>query len=87
MNRGDIVHVNLDPIEGREQAGARYVLVVSTKSFNVLGTPLICPITQGVVLCNQPRVLDLQARNARFIEKVPDFNMDEVLSKLSVILE
>ena len=82
MNRGDIVHVNLDPIEGREQAGSRYVLVVSTKSFNVLGTPLICPITQGgnfardagfavslngactrtqaVVLCNQPRVLDLQ---------------------------
>ena len=109
MNRGDIVHVNLDPIEGREQAGARYALVVSTKSFNVLGTPLICPITQGgnfarhagfavslsgactrtqgVVLCNQPRVLDLQARNARFIEKVPDFIMDEVLSKLSAILE
>ena len=109
MDRGEIFHVNLDPIEGREQAGSRYVLVVSTKSFNVLGTPLICPITQGgnfarhvgfavslsgagtmiqgVILCNQPRVLDLQVRKARFIEKAPDFIMDEVLSKLSTILE
>ena len=109
MDRGDIFHVNLDPIEGREQAGARYVLVVSTKSFNALGTPLICPITQGgnfarhagfavslsgagtmtqgVILCNQPRVLDLQTRKARFIENAPDFIMDEVLSKLSTIIE
>ena len=47
MDRGDIFHVNLDPIVGREQAGARYVLIVSTKAFNILGTPLICPITQG----------------------------------------
>lgn len=109
MDRGDIFHVNLDPIEGREQAGSRYVLVASTKAFNVLGTPLICPVTQGgnfarhagfavslsgagtmtqgVVLCNQPRVLDLQARKARFIEKAPDFIVDEVLSKLSTIIE
>ena len=101
MDRGDIFHVKLDPIEGREQTGARYVLVVSAKSFNVLGTPLICPIThggnfarhagfavslsgagtitQGVVLCNQPRVLDLQARKGRFIEKAPEFILDEVL--------
>jgi len=32
-------------------------------------------------LCNQPRVLDLQARKARFIEKIPDFIIDEVLAK------
>ena len=42
---------------------------------------------QGVVLCNQPRVLDLQARKARFIEKAPDFIMDEVLAKLSTLIE
>ena len=109
MNRGDIFHVNLDPIQGREQAGARYVLIVYTRSFNLLGTPLVCPITQGgnfarhagfavslagagtvtqgTVLCNQPRVLDLQARHARFIEKAPDFIIDEVLSRLSTIIE
>jgi mRNA-degrading endonuclease toxin of MazEF toxin-antitoxin module len=75
----------------------------------VLGTPLVCPITQGgnfarhagfavslsgagmqtqgVVLCNQPRVLDLQARKARFIESVPDFIIDEVLAKLATLIE
>ena len=43
--------------------------------------------TQGVVLCNQPRVLDLQARKARFIESVPDFIIDEVLAKLTTLVE
>ena len=101
MERGDIYHVDLNPIQGREQAGARFVLIVSPKAFNLLGTPLVCPITQGgnfarhagfavslngavtrtggVVLCNQVRVLDLQARQARFVEKVPDFIVDDVL--------
>jgi mRNA interferase ChpB len=109
VERGDVFHVDLNPIQGREQAGARYVVIVSPKVFNVLGTPLVCPITQGggfarhagfavslsgagtetqgVVLCNQPRVLDLQARGARFIEKIPDFIMDEVLAKLLPLVE
>jgi mRNA-degrading endonuclease toxin of MazEF toxin-antitoxin module len=104
VERGDLFHVDLNPIKGREQAGARYVLVVSPKAFNNLGTPLVCPVAQagefarsagfavalsgagtkvqGVVLCNQPRVLDLKARG-RFVERVPDFIMDEVLAKLA----
>jgi mRNA interferase ChpB len=40
-------HVDLNPIRGHEQAGAWYVLVVSTRAFNDLGTPMVCPITQG----------------------------------------
>lgn len=110
MQRGDIFHVDLNPIKGREQAGPRYVLIVSPRAFNIVfGTPLVCPITQGgnfarnagfvvslngagtqvqgVVLCNQPRVLDVQARGGRFIEKVPDFIMDEVLAKLATLIE
>ena len=109
MERGAVFHVDLNPIKGREQAGPRYVLVVSPKAFNDLGTPLVCPITQGgafarhagfavplsgagtrtqgVVLCNQPRVLDLKARGARFIEAVPDFIMDEVLARLQTLIE
>jgi mRNA interferase ChpB len=43
--------------------------------------------TQGVVPCNQPRVLDLQARKARFIETVPEFIMDEILAKLLPLVE
>jgi mRNA interferase ChpB len=102
VQRGDIFHVNLDPVEGREQAGARFVLIVSPRAFNLLGTPLVCPITQGgsfarhagfavtlngaglqtqgVVLCNQPRILDLQTRKARFIERAPGFITDQVLA-------
>ena len=109
MERGDIFLVDMNPIKGREQAGARYVLIVSPKAFNNLGTPLVCPITQGgnfarnagfavsmmgagtktqgVVLCNQVRVLDLNARGAKFIEKVPDMIIDEVLAKLQTLLD
>lgn len=109
MERGSVYHVDLDPIQGREQAGARYVVVVSPRVFNALGTPLVCPITQGgdfarragyavnlsgagtqvqgVVLCNQPRVLDLQARRARFIEHLPAFIMEEVLDRLATLIE
>jgi mRNA-degrading endonuclease toxin of MazEF toxin-antitoxin module len=47
MDRGDIWHVDLEPIHGREQAVARYVLVVSKKSFNAVGTPVIVPVTTG----------------------------------------
>jgi len=43
--------------------------------------------TQGVILCNQPRVLDLQARGAKFYEKAPQNIIDEVIAKLSTLLE
>ena len=109
VERGDVFHVDLNPTQSREQAGARYVEIVSPKAFNVVGTPLVCPITQGgnfarhagfavplsgagtqtqgVVLCNQARVLDLQARKARLIERLPDFIMDEVLAKILPLVE
>ncbi len=47
MERGEIWHVDLKPVVGREQRGERYVLIVSPRQFNVLGTPLVCPITIG----------------------------------------
>jgi mRNA interferase ChpB len=109
VERGDLYHVDLNPIKGREQAGARYVLVVTRKLFNRLGTPLVCPITQGgefarnagfavslsgagtkvqgVVLCNQPRVLDLKERGGKFVERVPDVIMNEVLARLATLIE
>jgi mRNA interferase ChpB len=46
-DRGDIWHVDLDPTKGREQNNPRYVLVLSRKEFNQLGTPLCAPITTG----------------------------------------
>lgn len=43
--------------------------------------------TTGVVRCDQPRTLDLGARNARKLESVSDAIMDEVLAKLSPLFE
>lgn len=43
--------------------------------------------TEGVVRCDQPRVLDLAARGARKIETVPPEIVDEVLAKLVSIFE
>jgi mRNA interferase ChpB len=109
MDRGDIYHVNLNPTQGREQAGPRYVIILSPREFNRLGTPLVCPITQGgnfarskgfavslsgagtnaqgVILCNQPRVLDLQSRGGTFAEEAPQVIIDEVIAKLLTLLE
>jgi mRNA interferase ChpB len=109
MDRGDIYHVNLNPTRGREQAGPRFVLIVSAREFNRLGTPLVCPITQGgefarskgfavslsgtgttsqgVVLCHQPRALDLGRRGAQFVEKAPQVVIDEVIAKSQTLLE
>ena len=42
---------------------------------------------QGVVLCNQPRVLDLQNRGATFAEKAPPVIIDEVIARLITLLE
>jgi mRNA-degrading endonuclease toxin of MazEF toxin-antitoxin module len=47
ISRGDIYHCDLAPVKGSEQQGARYVLVVSSRDFNQLGTQFVCPITQG----------------------------------------
>ena len=109
MERGDIYLVDLDPTAGREQAGRRMVILVSPRIFNQLGTPLVCPITQGgnfarhagfavslsgsgtrtqgVILCNQLRTLDLQARKAKFVEKAPQFVIDEMIARVMTLLE
>jgi mRNA interferase ChpB len=110
LDRGEIWHVDLDPVIGREQQGRRFVLIVSTRQFNLLtGVPIAVPITiggefarnkgfavslsgagtrsAGIIRCDQPRTLDMKARNGKRIEKVPDFIVDDVLARLATILE
>ncbi len=43
--------------------------------------------TTGVIRCDQPRALDLGARQGRRLETVPAAVLDEVLAKLATILE
>ncbi len=42
---------------------------------------------QGVVLCNQLRTLDLAARKATFVEKLPSALVDVVLAILQTLIE
>lgn len=95
---------------GREQQGKRFVLIVSTRPFNLLtGVPIVVPITiggefarskgfavslsgagtraAGIVRCDQPRSVDMKARNGRRIEKVPDFIIDDVLARIAALIE
>ena len=46
-DRGDILHIDLDPTRGREQRGKRYVVVLTPAVINRFGCILACPITQG----------------------------------------
>ncbi|WP_223448215.1 type II toxin-antitoxin system ChpB family toxin [Pseudomonas sp. BF-R-19] len=43
--------------------------------------------TQGVVLCNQIRTVDLEARGAKRVESVPEVVMDDVLARIQVLIE
>jgi mRNA-degrading endonuclease toxin of MazEF toxin-antitoxin module len=43
--------------------------------------------TTGVIRCDQPRALDLTARNGRKLESAPDAIVDEVVAKVAVIFE
>jgi mRNA interferase ChpB len=43
--------------------------------------------TTGVVHCDQPRALDLAARNGRRVEVVPQAILDEILARLMPIFE
>jgi mRNA-degrading endonuclease toxin of MazEF toxin-antitoxin module len=42
--------------------------------------------TQGVIICDQPRTLDVGARSGRYIESVPDYVALDVLSRIAPLL-
>ena len=49
--------------------------------------PLIGTETQGVILLNGARMLDLENRKAKKIESIPDIIIEDVLARLMAILE
>jgi mRNA interferase MazF len=53
IQRGEIYFVNLSPVQGREQAGQRPVLVLSIDDINRL--PLVITIVVGTKGANVPR--------------------------------
>jgi mRNA interferase MazF len=104
--RGDIVKFDFDPTLGREQAGYRPALIITSRKFNqATRLALVCPITSkvkgfdlevalpeglktsGVVLSFQLKTIDWSERQVRYIESLPPDAIDEVISKLSTLLE
>ncbi len=43
--------------------------------------------TTGVIRCDQPRVIDLAARQGRKVDTLPEPLMDEVLAKVITLLD
>ncbi len=43
--------------------------------------------TQGVILCEQVKSLDLNARNARWLETLPDDLLKDVLDRIGLSLQ
>lgn len=43
--------------------------------------------TQGVVMSNQVRTLDMQSRKGRFVEAVPRYVIDDVVARLVTIID
>jgi mRNA interferase ChpB len=43
--------------------------------------------TVGLVRCDQPRSIDLNARNAKKIDKAPDHIVEEVLARVATLFE
>ena len=43
--------------------------------------------TTGVIRCDQPRTLDLSARNGKLLETVPEHVTEDVLARLAAIFE
>lgn len=103
--RGDIIKLNFDPTLGREQAGYRPALIVTTREFNqATRLALACPITSkvkgfnlevvlpdglitgGAVFVFQVKTIDWVERQVKYIESLPDETIEEVISKLQVMI-
>ncbi len=60
IRRGEIYFVNLDPVQGREQAGKRPVLVVSTDVIN--SRPLVVTVVIGTKGANVTKDYETNVR-------------------------
>lgn len=62
--RWAVVIVDLDPVEGHEQAGERRALVVSYEPFHRSGLATVCPITAARVDARYPGDVRIPAGEA-----------------------
>ncbi|MGI8841740.1 MAG: type II toxin-antitoxin system PemK/MazF family toxin [Caulobacteraceae bacterium] len=81
----------VSPAAFNEATGAPVVLPITTGGAFARRLGFAVPIsgikTTGVVRCDQPRVLDIQARGGRKADALPADIMEEVLARVATIFE
>ena len=81
----------VSPTEFNEATSLPVVLPITTGGRFARRSGFAVPIsgikTTGVVRCDQPRVLDLEARNGRKVDTLPEAILAEVLAKVITIFE
>ena len=89
--RGDRPVLIVSPAEFNEATKLPVICPITNGGDFVRRIGFAVPIsgikTTGVIRCDQPRVLDLVARNARKLDTLPPEIMGEVLARLATILE
>lgn len=93
---GDIVWIDLYPPRGREQAGHRPALVLTSARFNERSGLMLCvpltsriknypfevPVGTGVALVDQSRFLDWHQRGVRRKDQAASDELEAVRAKL-----
>lgn len=89
--RGRRPVVIVSPAPFNEATGAPVVLPITTGGAFSRRLGFAVPITgittTGVVRCDQPRVLDIQARGGRKADALPAEIMEEVMARVVTIFE
>lgn len=97
FQQGSIIWVDLDPTLGREQKRRRPAVVVSNDVYSNMihimpitrterQTPMLVQLderttTEGYVMVDQSRSLDLSQRNPEFIEMIPKDILEDILNR------
>jgi mRNA interferase MazF len=104
-DRGSLVWLEFNPQAGREQAGRRPAIVLTTRSYHERSAlAVVCPITTtergwpmevklpdglavaGVVLVDQVRSIDREARFLKIAGQVPREVLDAIDARLAPLL-
>ena len=98
FEQGDIIYLDFDSQAGHEQKGRRPALVVSSLTMvcpvthTDRGHPFHIRLdsrtkTDGVIMCDQARMLDLNCRGASFEEKAPSDLVAEAVDMIIGFVE
>jgi mRNA interferase ChpB len=81
----------VSPVEFNEATKLPVILPITNGGDFARRSGFAVPVTgiktTGVVRCDQPRVIDLAARHARKVDRLPEHIMEEVLARVATLFE